>query len=165
MREAVRWVEAESRSRGATRVILKYMAERLEGCIAVVGVDQLARGAKISRRTVFRCLRSAEKLGEVEKIHRVPVNAYHFRRGVTCFLHSEAKHVTVRCPQVLSFQERAGRGDILSYIRGTQLSLLGEAVPPWQPIITDEELRWRANELRMRLGLPALRAPTELRLT
>src|SRR5260221_12370794 len=88
MNEAERWVEERSQTSGSTRLILKYIAEEADGCIAVVSMAAASYRVQCSRRTGFYALDRAEQLGEVERIQGVIIKSatcVHLRKWCATF--------------------------------------------------------------------------------
>lgn len=167
MNELERWVEERSQTRGATRVILKYIAEEAEGCIAVVSMTAVAHRAKISRRQGFYSIEQAEKLREVERIEGVSIKSatcLHLRKWCEAFFPLGSDSAKKTCLQLAGFRARYGGSARAALLRGRQSSLPFETVPEWAPVITDEELRWRSDELKQRLGIAVRREGFMLRM-
>lgn len=66
--QAIAWVLEESRAEGFDRLVLLAIANHVDGreWQAWPSVAQIAHEARVSRRTVFRCLLELKALGELE---------------------------------------------------------------------------------------------------
>ena len=82
-KEAVQWVEEESRARGTEWTLLWAMAKRAMGCIAQMTADQAIKEGRLSRSELYRALRRLESLGELERLsqngERKRVRVFHLR--------------------------------------------------------------------------------------
>ncbi len=144
------------------RLILKYILEQGERplpgapCIVISSVSKIAHGTQSSRRQVFRVLNALQRAKQLQRIQGIKIGYKSvFHVGEFAY-HPEATYSGLRCTQVAVFRARYRQGAILSSLLGEQIPLFGTPIPEWVPTITDEELRWRADELRLRIGLPML---------
>lgn len=154
------WVWEKSRMKGISRLVLLCLAANAEKCVAITTVEGLREKTLGSRRQIFSSLRLATRFGEIEQIklnqqHRTRERcAYHFTyKGADrkAFGSDNAKKT---CPQLILFLMRYGQSAESASIPYTQMRLLDVSDERWIPAITEEELHWRNNQLRQKVGLP-----------
>jgi hypothetical protein len=163
--DAVKWMVEHSQAKGAAFAVIKALTKYADQCVATVTVEKIIRATRYSPRNVFRAIGELEELKEVQRLHSVKDRRrrlYHLEK--ICAMQNGDSRQRV-CPQLVDLSIGYKIPDRPKKAMA-QISLFSGPMPNWEPVITDEELRWRSEELKRQLGLPvrpkeefALRAP------
>ena len=157
------WRPEYSGAKGAAFSVIKALKKRADVCLARVKVEKIIADTRLSARTVFRALAELEELAEVQRLEGLKdrrVRVYHLKK--ICAI-ERGPSWQVICPQLADFLGTCKLDDRPKN-RMAQIPLFGGPLPKWEPVITDEELRWRSEELKRRLGIPVKREEFRLRM-
>lgn len=121
--------------------------------MSLISVAKLLTATRFSQRTVFRALAELEELEEIQRLQWVKdkrMRLYHLKK--ICAIKNGDSWQGL-CPQLLELSEGCKIG-ARPKKEIQQFRLFAISVPQWVPVITDEELRWRSDQLKKMLGIP-----------
>jgi hypothetical protein len=146
-------MDENSAARGAAFSVIKALRKQAQGCMSMISVGKLISATRFSQRSVFRALAELEEIEEIQRLQWLKdkrLRLYHLRK--ICAIENATSWQGL-CPQLVELS--AGyKITARPKNRNDQIPLFAKPVGNWVPIITDEELRWRSEQLKRLVGIP-----------